>query len=95
MENHELSTRFETLLQALKVSHIELAKKAKIKKTDTIYHVKTGKCKPSFETLLRIVKAFPETNLYYLFGLEDEPIRHSRKEPLLYLHKMITSKTKF
>lgn len=77
MDNYDVSSRFEALINALNISYLALSKKANMSKPDTLYHLKAGKTKPSFETLRSIVKAFPQTNVYFLLGLEENPIRET------------------
>jgi len=73
--------RLEHLLKYYSLSASSFADKVDVQRS-SISHLLSGRNKPSLEFVLKVVKAFPEVNLYWLLnGKGSFPSEPSNEEP--------------
>lgn len=63
----EFVERLETLLTYYDLSASAFAEKVDVQRS-SISHLLSGRNKPSLEFVLKVIKAFPEVNLYWLLN---------------------------
>ena len=74
--------RLEELLQYYDLSASAFADRIGVQRS-SISHLLTGRNKPSLEFVMRVVRTFPEVNLYWLLnGKGSFPQRTEQKKPL-------------
>lgn len=73
--------RLDYLLQYYSLSASSFADKVNVQRS-SISHLLSGRNKPSLEFVLKIVKAFPEVNLYWLLnGKGNFPAENKKEVP--------------
>jgi len=71
--------RLEHLLQYYSLSASSFADKVNVQRS-SISHLLSGRNKPSLEFVLKVVKAFPEVNLYWLLNGKGNFPAENKKE---------------
>ena len=71
--------RLEHLLQYYSLSASSFADKVNVQRS-SISHLLSGRNKPSLEFVLKVVKAFPEINLYWLLNGKGNFPAENKKE---------------
>ncbi len=71
--------RLEHLLQYYSLSASSFADKVNVQRS-SISHLLSGRNKPSLEFVLKVVKAFPEVNLYWLLNGKGNFPAETKKE---------------
>lgn len=73
--------RLEHLLQYYSLTASSFADKVNVQRS-SISHLLSGRNKPSLEFVLKVVKAFPEVNLYWLLnGKGNFPAKNGKETP--------------
>ncbi len=67
VNTEEFVKRLERILQHYELSAAAFADKIQVQRS-SISHLLTGRNKPSLEFVLKVVKSFPEVNLYWLLN---------------------------
>ena len=83
MVNTEAFTkRINILLKYYNISAAQLAEKTEVQRS-TISHIISGRNKPSLDFVLKVLKAFPEVEFYWLLnGVGDFPHALNNSTPL-------------
>jgi len=68
-----VSDRLQKIMDYYKINSGELARKIGVQKS-SISHILSGRNKPSYTFLSKLIKAFPEINLKWFIGGEGEMI---------------------
>jgi transcriptional regulator with XRE-family HTH domain len=63
----EFASRLKLMLNYYEISAAQLADKIEVQRS-SISHILSGRNKPSLEFVLKILKAFPEVELYWLLN---------------------------
>ncbi len=63
----EFASRLKLMLNYYEISAAQLADKVEVQRS-SISHILSGRNKPSLEFVLKILKAFPEVELYWLLN---------------------------
>ncbi len=81
VNTEEFVKRLERVLQFYELSASAFADKIGVQRS-SISHLLTGRNKPSLEFVLKVVKTFPEVNLYWLLnGKGSFPQKSTPKNP--------------
>ena len=81
VNTEEFSKRLTLLMDYYKISAASLADKMEIQRS-SISHILSGRNKPSLDFVLKILKAFPEVELYWLLnGIGKFPKKSEIMEP--------------
>ncbi|NNK74607.1 MAG: helix-turn-helix transcriptional regulator [Maribacter sp.] len=67
VNSEDFIKRLEKILQYYDLSAAVFADKIKVQRS-SISHLLSGRNKPSLEFVLKVIKAFPEVNLYWLLN---------------------------
>jgi len=83
----EFASRLKLMLNYYEISAAQLAEKIEVQRS-SISHILSGRNKPSLEFVLKILKAFPEVELYWLLNgkgnfpkVEDSAVNTSTLSP--------------
>jgi len=80
-----VSDRLQKIMDYYKINSGELARKIGVQKS-SISHILSGRNKPSYTFLSKLIKAFPEINLKWFIGGEGEMITE---------HKVLNNRESF
>ncbi len=75
MKDELVGKRFEAVVDALGIDFAKLARAIGLDRPDVLYLVKNGKGYPSFDTISRILDAYPQVDANFLFGKSDQPLK--------------------
>jgi hypothetical protein len=70
-----IETRFQLLIDALDVSVLEFARQLGETRGEKVYHILHGRLKPRFDTLQKILVAYPQVNGDWLLRGEGRMFR--------------------
>ena len=102
VNTEEFSKRLKIILDYYEISATILAEKIEVQRS-SISHILSGRNKPSLDFVLKVLKAFPEVELYWLLnGVGEFPkqitsnippliVESSKNEPLENLPKIVAS----
>lgn len=79
MKDEQVGKRFEQMVDALGIDFAKLARSIGIDRPDALYLVKNGKGYPSFETIARILEAYPQVDANFIFGRAGHPFRQENE----------------
>ncbi|MFC5412181.1 XRE family transcriptional regulator [Larkinella bovis] len=77
-----IETRLQQLIDALDISVLEFARQLGEKRGEKVYHILHGRLKPRYETLQKIVQAYPQVNTDWLLRGEGLMFRSLPQTPL-------------
>jgi len=92
----EFANRLKIIIEYYEISAAILAEKIEVQRS-SISHILSGRNKPSLDFVLKILKAFPEVELYWLLnGVGKFPKEIDKKEvtPSLFKNKVLPEKSK-
>ncbi|MGB5360948.1 MAG: helix-turn-helix transcriptional regulator [Eudoraea sp.] len=90
VNTEEFVRRLEKLLKYYGLSASAFADKIAVQRS-TISHLLTGRNKPSLEFVLKVVKSFPEVNLYWLLNGKGTFPAASKETDAPYPSKTLSS----
>lgn len=71
----EIGKRLDELADALGVTLAQMAKAAGMGRPDILYAIRSGRTAPSFDTISRILNAYPDVDANFLFGKSEQPLK--------------------
>ncbi|WP_421827554.1 XRE family transcriptional regulator [Larkinella sp.] len=77
-----IGTRLQQLIDALDISVLEFARQLGEKRGEKVYHILHGRLKPRYETLQKILLAYPTVNADWLLRGEGLMFRTLPQTPL-------------
>ena len=91
----EFANRLKIIINYYEISASILAEKIEVQRS-SISHILSGRNKPSLDFVLKVLKAFPEVELYWLLnGVGKFPKELEKKEitPSLFKNKVLPEKS--
>ena len=93
VNTEEFSKRLKIIIDYYEISATVLAEKIEVQRS-SISHILSGRNKPSLDFVLKVLKAFPEVELYWLLnGVGEFPKQIARNisPPISEVSKNLTS----
>jgi transcriptional regulator with XRE-family HTH domain len=78
-----IGARLQQLIDALDISVLEFARQLGEKRGEKVYHILHGRLKPRYETLQKILQAYPTVNADWLLRGEGHMFRALTQTPLV------------
>lgn len=96
VNTHDFTKRIERILAYYSLTASQFADKIEVQRS-SISHLMSGRNKPSLDFVLKVVKVFPEVNLYWLlngkgsFPNIEKPIQNSTTQSTTTVEETETS----